>query len=111
MKLIANCKSCKTEIKINSNASTRPELEMDKGELIKITCQECGLKQEKHVNDVRAIQSIPLIVGGLLISLLTTFVLVSFAGIFGVITLAVPLVIWQQQRSSAHNFNLYRTRR
>ena len=111
MKLIANCKSCKAEIKVKSNASTRPELEMDKGALIKLTCTACGLKQEKHVNDVRAIQSIPLIVGGLIVGLLAAFVLISFAGIFGVITIAVPLVIWQQQRASAHNFNLYRTRR
>ena len=111
MNLIANCKSCKAEIKINSNAPTRPELEMDKGEVIKVKCEACGLDQEKHVNDVRAIRDNKVIIGGLLISLLVSIALFYFIGLFGVLVFVIPLLLWQQQYALVKTFNLYRTRR
>ncbi len=111
MKLITNCDSCKEEISIKSNSSTRPELAMEKGDEFNINCANCGNNSKKHVNDVRAVASNTIAIGGLIISILITVALWNIAGLVGTISITIPLIIWQQQNKSVHTFNSYRTRR
>ncbi len=111
MKLITNCDACKKEIGIKSNASSRPELGMEKGDEFDIKCPNCGNNTKKHVNDIRAVASNKIVLGGLLISFVVTATLWNIAGLVGTITIGIPLLIWQQQSQSIHAFNAYRTRR
>jgi len=91
MKLITNCDSCKEEINIKSNSSSRPELGMEKGDNFLISCPKCSNESSKHINDVRAIPSNLITIGGLIISFCVTAALWSIAGLVGTITLAIPL--------------------
>ena len=52
MKLCANCVNCKKEMFVKSFASTRVDLEMDKGKNFKLKAQGCGRDQNVHINDV-----------------------------------------------------------
>jgi len=54
MKLVTRCKSCNKDIRIKSGASTRPDLQMEKGDEFNVNCQNCGKILKKHVNDVKA---------------------------------------------------------
>jgi len=111
MKLITNCKSCKKEIGIKSNASTRPELGMEKGDTFNINCLHCGNNAKVHINDVRAVSSHIITIGGVIISLLVTAALWKIVGLVGIISITIPLFIWQYQNKAAHAFNVYRSRR
>lgn len=111
MQLISNCDYCKEEIRIKSYASSRPALEMDKGERFEVRCEKCRKRQEKHVNDVRAKPSRLFITGGLIIGIVFTLVLWMFFGGIAVLSFAIPGLIWQQESKSVHGFNSYRTRR
>jgi len=111
MQLISNCNYCREEIKVKSYASSRPELEMDKGESFEVRCEKCRKRQEKHVNDVFAKPSQVIIIGGVIIGLVFTVVLWMFFGAIAVASFAIPGLVWQQQSKSVHTFNSYRTRR
>lgn len=111
MKLFTKCNSCKEEISIKSNASTRADLEMEKGEVFNATCTSCGINHKKHVNDVRAKQNNIIVLGGIGISIIVTIVLWNVFGAIGTISGAIPILIWRQQSNSVYAFNTYRVRR
>jgi DNA-directed RNA polymerase subunit RPC12/RpoP len=111
MLLYTACQSCKEEVPIRSSASTRPDLEMDKGETFEINCQKCGSRHNVHVDDVRAKQNKAIIIAGVGIGLLTTVFLWDFFGAISTISLTIPILIWQQQMNAAHTFNSYRSYR
>ncbi len=111
MKLFTKCKSCKKEIEVKSSARTRPELENDKGSKFTLDCTSCGLKSENHVNDVRATEDYKIILGGLALSAILTLVLWAFGRLIGTLSAAIPILIWRNENSSVHTFNMYKTRR
>jgi hypothetical protein len=114
MKLYTICKSCKEEIKIASTASTRPELEMEKGGEFNVNCTSCGVMQKKRVNDIRAKHNIIMVLIGLLIGIVASIALLIILGdikIGLVLVAIIPLFIWQQQSKTAQAFNSYRIRR
>lgn len=111
MKLFTNCDSCKEEIRIKSNASTRSDLEMEKSEVFTINCSSCGINQKRHVNDIRAKQNNVIVLGGIGISIIVTVALWSVLGVVGTITGAIPVLIWKQQSNAVHTFNTYKVRR
>ena len=111
MKLFTVCNSCREQTLIKSNASTRPELIMDKGEEFNIQCTNCNKNENIHVNDVRAKQNKSVIIGGLIVGLIVTLVLWNFFGAIGTISGIIPALIWMQQNNSVNTFNKYLTRR
>lgn len=111
MKLYSICKSCKRHIPIKSHASTRPDLEMERGEQFRITCNHCAIEQEKHVNDVRAKQNNTIVIGGIVLGGIATLLLLTVLGAVAVATFIIPILIYQQQQSSVKTFNTYRSRR
>jgi hypothetical protein len=108
MKLYTICQSCKEEVKIRSMASTRPDLEMEKGETFEINCKKCGLRHNVHVNDVKAKENNTTIIGGIGLSVIVTAILWNFFGAISTISGIIPILIWRQQSSSLHAFNSYR---
>ena len=111
MKLVTDCNDCTEEIKIKSYASTRPELEMDKGEKFEVRCNHCRKRQEKHVNDIKAKPNQVIIIGGILIGLIVTILLWKVLGAVGTISGLIPVFLWKQQSNAVHLFNVYRGRR
>ena len=111
MKLFTKCNSCKEEILIKSNASTRPDLEIERGEKFVVNCTSCGRNLEKHVNDIKAKENNFFIIGGVVLSIIVTLVLWNFFGAVGTISGAIPILIWKQQNNAVHAFNSYRVRR
>ncbi|WCO03530.1 hypothetical protein [Psychroserpens ponticola] len=111
MNLVTYCKSCKKDIKIKSNASTRPDLQMEKGDEFNVNCQNCGKLEKKHVNDIKAEVNNTIILVGIGIGLVATIFLWFFYGAIGTVSAIIPIVFWQQQMSSTKSFNSYMIRR
>lgn len=111
MKLNTRCSSCKKDIRIKSTASTRPDLQMEKGDEFSVNCQNCGKVQKRHVNDVKAEINNTLIFIGVGIGIISAIVLWNFFGAIGTISVAIPLIIWYQQMDSIKGFNSYMIRR
>lgn len=111
MKLYTNCKSCKKEIKINSSASTRPDLQMEKGDQFNVNCQNCGKTEKKHVNDIIAASNKLMMFIGFVLGGLATLLLWIIYGAIGTVSIIIPLIFWQQQMSSIKGFNSYLIRR
>ena len=99
MNLYTFCKSCKKEIQINSNAATRPDLQMEKGDEFLVTCQNCGKKEKKHVNDIKAEPNKIILFSGFLLGISITVFLWFYFGAVGTVTGVIPVLIWRQQMS------------
>jgi hypothetical protein len=111
MKLFTNCIACQEQIAIKSYASTRSDLEQEKGASFRLNCNYCGKDQEKHVNDVRAKGNHLIIIVGIVLSVIVTILLWNVFGAIGGVSVGIPLLIWQQQNSTVNTFNSYLVRR
>lgn len=111
MKLYTHCTSCKAEVEIKSNASTRPDLQMEKGDEFSVNCQNCGNLEKKHVNDIKAEPDNKILLIGVGIGIVTTIGLWTYFGLIGTVSLIIPALFWQQQKSAAKGFNSYLIRR
>lgn len=107
MKLYTYCKSCKSEISINSNSPSRAELEREKGVEFNVNCKNCGNIEKKHVNDIKAKPNKVLILVGILIGIIVTIVLWNFYGAIGTISGIIPFLFWQEQMKTSKLFNSY----
>jgi len=111
MNLYTHCKSCKKEIKIKSSSSTRPELQMEKGDELNVNCQSCGIMEKKHVNDIKAEPNKTIILIGVVIGILAAMILFIMFGIIGTLGIIIPILFWQQQMRETKAFNSYMIRR
>ena len=108
MKLITDCPNCHSEIKIKSLASTRPDLSKEQGDEFKVTCKKCLKLQLVHVDKVEAKSSRMMVYGGVLISAVVTAVLWKSLGAIGTISIGIPVLIANQESTSASQFNPYK---
>lgn len=108
MKIVTRCPSCREEVEIKANASTRPDLAQIKGETFGVNCSHCGKNFTTHVNDVSATVNQKFILMGWILGAVTTVVSIFFIGFIAVATFALPFIIMQTQRNQAHAFNGYR---
>lgn len=111
MVLYTNCKSCKATITIKSNASTRPDLQMEKGTEFNVNCSECGSIEKKHVNDVRAEEGKQIVFIGVVLGVIVTIVLWRLFGAIGAVSMVIPILFWKQQINATKIFNSYMVRR
>jgi len=111
MKIVSTCTSCKTETRIKTLATTRPDLIKDKGEEIKVNCSSCGNNEKHHVNDFKAIPNHIYTIVAAIISLVLSIALLFVVGIVGTVSIIIPILVWKQQASAVSAFNNYRTRR
>ncbi len=111
MILYTYCKSCKKNITIKSNASTRPDLQMEKGDEFNVNCGNCGKIEKKHVNDIKAEPNNIILLIGVGIGVLATIILWLFFGAIGTISIVMPIIFWQQQMNATKSFNGYMIRR
>lgn len=111
MKLITRCNSCKKDIIIKSNAATRPDLQMEKGDEFNVNCLSCGKLEKKHVNDIRAEASKNIMLIGVSIGIIATIILWTVFGAIGTLGIAIPLLLWYQQMEATKAFNSYMIRR
>jgi len=109
MKLITICNHCSHEIKVKSYAPTRPDLERLKGEKFKVTCKECLRTQQKAANDVYAVPSNIILIGGVIIGIVVTVLLWKMLGAVGVFSFLIPVFIHKSESNSVYLFNSYRT--
>ncbi|TLX73441.1 hypothetical protein E9993_15105 [Labilibacter sediminis] len=111
MKIVTHCNSCKADIKIKTSASTRPDLQMEKGDEIKVDCLNCGNTENKHVNDFKAEPNQKLILISVGLGIVATAILWNFYGAIGTISISIPLLFWKQQINATKAFNSYMIRR
>ncbi|MFD0992013.1 hypothetical protein [Tenacibaculum geojense] len=111
MKLTTHCSSCKKDIRIKSNASTRPDLQMEKGDEFNVNCQHCGKMEKKHVNDIKAEQNNIIILIGILTGIISAIVFWNMFGAIGTVSGLIPVLFWYQQMDATKGFNSYMIRR
>jgi len=111
MRLSTTCISCHESFKVKARARTRPDLQMKKGDYLKLTCPNCARQQEKHVNDIQAEVSSLLILLGFTITVLIGIILWKLYGGITSIILFIPFILWQQDFSRCKAFNGYRVLR
>ncbi len=111
MNLTTQCKSCKKDIRIKSNALTRADLQMEKGDEFNVECINCGERETKHVNDVKAEPSQSIILIGVGIGVIVTFILLIYFGAIGTVSVIIPILFWRQQMNACKSFNSYMVRR
>jgi len=111
MNLYTYCKSCRKNIKIKSNAETRPDLQMEKGDEFSVNCQNCGIIEKKHVNDIKAEPNNIIIIIGIGIGIMATIILWLYFGAIGTVSMLIPILFWQQQMNLTKSFNSYMIRR
>lgn len=111
MKLYTYCKSCKSNIKIKSDAPTRPELQMVMGDELKINCKNCGKMDKAHVNDIKAEPNRFILILGVILGVLFSILLWTYYNGIATISIIIPLLFWQQQRTAVRAFNSYMIKR
>ncbi|MFT5801226.1 MAG: hypothetical protein ACI956_001032 [Nonlabens sp.] len=111
MNLFTVCKLCRTQTSIKSNASTRPDLIMDKGEEFNIQCSNCLKNSTIHVNDIRAKKNNTILIGGLIIGFVVTLLLWNILDAVSTVSLLIPAIIWKEQSDAVNTFNKYLIRR
>jgi len=111
MKISTHCSSCKKDILIKSNAKTRPDLHMEKGEQFEIRCCACGSRQNVHVNDTKAEMNNTVVLIAAGVGVLITLFLWNNYGAIGTVSMVVPLLIWRQQMDAVKTFNSFMIKR
>lgn len=111
MRLNTYCTSCKTDFKIKSQATTRPELQMEKGDEFILNCNHCGKNEKKHINDVKAEIDNNILIGAVVVGIIATVFLWIYFGAIGTVSVAIPLFVWQQQMSTVKTFNAFMIKR
>lgn len=111
MSLHTVCNSCKENIPVMSGASTRSELQMEKGDEFSVNCQKCGKVEKVHVNDVKSEINKGIIFTGLIVGIIATVFLWMYFGAIGTVSVIIPVFFLQQQMKSVKSFNSYMVRR
>ena len=93
MRLNTYCTSCKTDFKIKSQATTRPELQME------------------HINDVRAEIDNNILIGAVVIGVIATIILWVYFGAIATVSIGIPLLVWNYQMGSVKTFNSFMIKR
>lgn len=111
MKLTTHCNSCGKNIRIKSNASTRPDLQMEKGDEFNVSCKNCGKVEKKHVNDIKAEPNNTIILIGIVIGIISAVALWNIFGAIGTVSGIIPVLFRYQQMNATKGFNSYMIRR
>lgn len=111
MNLYTYCKSCKKNIKVKSEAVTRPDLQMEKGDEFMVNCQNCGTMEKKHVNEITAEPNNIILMLGVGIGIVVSIFLWIYLGLIGILGIIIPFVFWQQQMNTTKSYNKYMIRR
>ena len=108
MKLLSNCIGCKENIPIKSSATTRPDLEYEKGETFSVSCPGCHRRQSKSPNEVRAVVSHTSAFIGVGISIIATIALWTILGAIGTISMMIPIYMSASESQNVKSFNSYK---
>ncbi len=124
MRLIANCKHCREEIRLRKSVNDRGELAREEGDQLMLECGKCSRKETYHVNEVRAQESKTVAISALLVFVFGTAIIgyelkayfflpnnpysaISIGG-----ALLIPVVVYgllmKQERDKVSLFNSYR---
>ncbi len=111
MKLYVKSNSSDELVSIKTSASTRPELQMEKGGEFAVNFPKTGKNEKVHVNDVFAEINKVTIGIGLIIGILVTLVLWNYFGAIGTISGVIPVLFWQQEMKAVKSFNSFMIKR
>lgn len=108
MRLRTNCRGCHQPIALKGRAKTRPDLQKKIGDFAKLQCPNCARRDERHVNDIYAQVSPPVVLIGLFLGIAFTLFLWQFYGGISTLSFIIPLLFWQQEEAAVKTFNGYR---
>ena len=111
MNLYVKSTSSSEITRVKSSASTRHELQMEKGDEFTVNFPKTGKIEKVHVNDVMAEVSKVVILIGLVIGVVATIVLWYFYGAIGTLSGLIPVLFWRQEMQAVKSFNSYTIKR
>lgn len=104
------CPSCHENTPFKSMATDRVELEKDKGETFRVSCDHCHESRTIHVNDVKAKPNTIVTGIGVAAGIGATVALWQL-GFVAWISGGLPIIIYAAQRKAADTFNSYKVKR
>ena len=112
MRLQYVCVSCRQPNKYTPVAATRGDLQMKMGDEVQVSCKRCKEEQKVHLNKISAAVNNKWIVISFLISLIISLILwILFTGIWLIIAIPIPMILWAAENNAVRNFNRYRIRK
>lgn len=110
MRLIFNCISCKKKNIYTPNFSNRGDLQMQMGDDVKVNCSHCGQNSKKNVNEISAEEDKRVLIGGVVVSLISTIVFWFYFGALSTLSFVIIFLVWAQEHKLTSNFNRYKIR-
>ena len=103
------CSRCTKTIRLKSNASTRPDLIMERGEVFEVRCSRCEERHEIESNDVFADPDYKIMLFSLVISGLIIWTFWKEVRAVSLAALIVPSFIFGHELNAVHRFNCYQS--
>lgn len=112
MRLTYTCKACKRQNFLTLKEETRPDLQRRvNADEVRVNCKNCGKDDKRHINRITAIPDNRIILVGVIMGVILTFVLIQYLGLIASITFSTPIFVWRYESEQAHKFNSYALRR
>ena len=118
MRLTYTCSSCKKTNYFKPIMNSRAQLQMKFGDTVRVSCNNCGKDEKKHLNKIRAVVDNRLVIGGLIVGVLIVLFLVNYViiswkilAIGGSTIAGIPVFFWNLENKAVGNFNRYAIKR
>ncbi|WP_254073616.1 hypothetical protein [Cellulophaga sp. HaHaR_3_176] len=94
-----------------SSETTRGDLQMKEGDEVRVNCTKCSRVEKKHINNIEAVIDMRLIILGIALGIFSTLILLGLYGAIGMVSFAIPILMWLQESNAVNGFNKYTIRR
>ncbi|WP_298485245.1 hypothetical protein [uncultured Maribacter sp.] len=112
MRLTYTCRVCKQQNYLPIKEETRPDLQKKvNADEVRVNCKNCGKDDKRHISRITAIPDNRIILVGVIMGVILTFVLIQYLGLIASITFSTPIFVWKYESEQAHKFNSYALRR
>ena len=112
MRLTYTCRVCKQQNYLPIKEETRPDLQKKvNADEVRVNCKNCGIDDKRHINRITAIPDNRIILVGVIMGVILTFVLIQYLGLIASIAFSTPIFVWKYESEQAHKFNSYALRR
>ena len=112
MRLQYVCNACRLPNTYAPITATRGDLQMKVGDEVQVCCKHCKEEQKIHLNKISALLDNRWIVISFFVSLVISLVLWNlFSGIWLVVAIPLPMILWATENKAVGNFNRYRIRK
>lgn len=108
------CSHCHHENKVSIKENDRGSFQMQNGDFLNTNCSKCLKTAKTHINDVYGKESRNMIIGGFVVGLLITVILLFIHPRVWLISLtfiSIPTLVFVLENNSTKSFNQFRIKK